>query len=161
MLNEMAFLLFFYRCACDVPSHLYTWSFEPYTQWPAVYAGSKEIFDYFSHFCDKYNLRRFCKFKHQITGAYWREDTSEWEIEVTQLENGVVFRDRCDILINGSGVLNAWKWPDIPGLDSFKGKVMHTARWDTKYDLTGKHVGLIGNGYVSLSSPHPSCHSVF
>jgi cation diffusion facilitator CzcD-associated flavoprotein CzcO len=111
-----------------------------------VYAGSDEISLYFEKFCDKYDLRKYCKLQHEVTKASWNENKGSWDVEVTRHDTGNIIHDICDILINACGVLNAWQWPSIPGLEEYKGKLLHTARWDRKVDLEGKHVGLIGNG---------------
>ncbi|KAJ3505848.1 hypothetical protein NLJ89_g7199 [Agrocybe chaxingu] len=133
-------------CACDVASHTYTWSFEPSTKWSSVYAGSDEIFDYFKSFAEKYDLEKFCKFNHQVTKGRWDDVTAKWNLEITDLTDGKNVHDSCNILVNGCGILNAWRWPDIPGLEKYKGPLLHTANWDSRVNLTRKHVGLIGNG---------------
>lgn len=133
-------------CACDVPAHNYTWSFEPKLDWSGVYAGSGEIFNYFDTFSKKYNLRRYAKTRHQVVGATWNQDKGGYDVTIEDLTSGDKFTDWCDILVNAGGILNAWRWPAIPGLDKYKGKLLHTANWDSSVDLAGKHVGLIGNG---------------
>lgn len=67
-------------------------------------------------------------------------------MKVKDLETGQTTEDHCDILINASGILNNWQWPAIPGLDTYKGTLLHTANWNDNIDLTGRNVGLIGNG---------------
>ncbi|KJA16156.1 hypothetical protein HYPSUDRAFT_322622 [Hypholoma sublateritium FD-334 SS-4] len=133
-------------CACDVPAHIYTYSFEPNPNWSSVYSGSREIRDYFLSFANKYGLDKYIKLQHQVSGAVWNDKTGQWDVDITNLENGSVIHDSCAIFISAVGVLNAWKWPTIPGLHDFKGPVLHTARWDPSVNLEGKHVGLIGNG---------------
>lgn len=133
-------------CACDVPAHNYTWSFEPKLDWSAVYAGSGEIFNYFDTFSKKHNLRRYCKARHQVIGASWNHQKGGYDVKIADLVSGREFTDWCDILVNAGGILNAWRWPAIPGLEKYKGKLLHTANWDSSVDLSGKHVGLIGNG---------------
>ncbi|EPE24253.1 FAD/NAD(P)-binding protein [Glarea lozoyensis ATCC 20868] len=133
-------------CACDVPSHNYTWSFEPKLDWTGVYSSSKEIFQYFDSFANKYGLKNYIKTEHQVTGAYWNDRTGGYDVKVRDTKNGQQFSQHCDILINASGILNNWRWPAIPGLQKYKGTLLHTANWDDNVDLTGKHVGLIGNG---------------
>lgn len=137
-----------YRCACDIPSHSYTWSFEPKTDWSSVYAGSNEIFKYFNDFADKYGLRQYVRTNHQVVSANWNHRRDGYDIAVRSLDSNQVIHDRCDILINATGILNSWRWPDIPGLDKYKGALLHTANWDDNVQLEGKRVGLIGNGYV-------------
>ncbi|KJA23554.1 hypothetical protein HYPSUDRAFT_66239 [Hypholoma sublateritium FD-334 SS-4] len=133
-------------CACDIPAHVYTYTFEPNPNWSSVYSGSREIRDYFLSFAKKYELHKYIKLRHQVSGAVWNDKTGQWDVDIANLENGSVMHDSCDIFISAVGVLNAWKWPTIPGLHDFKGPVLHTARWDSSVNLEGKHVGLIGNG---------------
>ncbi|KAK3066148.1 hypothetical protein LTS18_001965, partial [Coniosporium uncinatum] len=133
-------------CACDVPSHNYTWSFEPKPDWSAVYAGSREIFNYFDHFSKKHGIDQYVKTKHQVVHAKWNDHKAGYDVQIKDLRSGEVIDDYCDILINASGILNNWRWPAIPGLKNYKGTLLHTANWDSSVDLTGKHVGLIGNG---------------
>lgn len=79
-------------------------------------------------------------------GSQWDESDARWKVAVKDLVSGNVVHDECDILINAGGILNNWRWPAIPGLFDYKGKLLHTANWDESVDLTGKNVGLIGNG---------------
>jgi cation diffusion facilitator CzcD-associated flavoprotein CzcO len=134
------------RCACDVPAHNYTWSFEPKLDWSGVYASSKEIFKYFDDFACKYKLKQYIKPSHQVSGAYWNHEKGGYDVKITNLEDGSEVLDYCDVLINASGILNNWRWPAIPGLDKYKGTLLHTANWDDQVNMAGKHVGLIGNG---------------
>ncbi|KAI0444838.1 hypothetical protein F4803DRAFT_510002 [Xylaria telfairii] len=137
-------------CACDVPSHTYTWSFEPKPDWSSVYASSKEIYEYFEGFAKKYNLHQYIRFQHQVVGAYWNNDMGEYNINIKDTANDLMAADHCDILINAGGVLNNWRWPNIPGLSDYKGTLLHTANWDETVQLEGKHVGLIGNGSSAI-----------
>lgn len=111
-----------------------------------MYAGSGEIFNYFDTFSRKYGLRKYCKTRHQVVKATWDNTRGGYHVLVHDLGNNTHHEDYCDILINAGGILNAWRWPAIPGLDKYKGTLLHTANWDTSVDLAGKHVGLIGNG---------------
>lgn len=133
-------------CACDVPSHNYTWSFEPKLDWSAVYPPAKEIFDYFEGFAQKYGLHQYVRLQHQVVGAEWNHDKGGYDVKVQDNTTGTVITDHCDILVNAGGILNNWRWPAIPGLDKYKGTLLHTAAWDDSVSLEGKHVGLIGNG---------------
>ncbi|KAF8240258.1 FAD/NAD(P)-binding domain-containing protein [Tricholoma matsutake] len=146
-------------CACDVPAHMYTWSFEPNPDWSAVYASSDEIWGYFDAFATKYDLFKYCKTKHMVSGARWNESTGGWDIQIIDLNTGSTFHDQCDIFINAGGVLNSWKWPSIPGLNDFKGVLLHTANYDRTTDLKGKHVGIIGNGSSAIQTL-PAIHPV-
>jgi len=146
ILSSVLSYITFNRCACDIPAHTYTWSFDPNPSWSSVYAGSDEIHQYFKRFSDKHGLVKYYQLRHEVTEAVWHDDKGVWVVCITDLEtqNKIVWE--CDILVNASGVLNAWKWPDIPGLEKYTGKLLHTAAWDTTVDLKDKHVGLIGNG---------------
>ncbi|KAF8226831.1 FAD/NAD(P)-binding domain-containing protein [Tricholoma matsutake] len=146
-------------CACDIPAHTYTWSFEPNPDWSQVYAGSDEIWNYFDAFATKYDLHKYCKMNHMVSGARWNESTGGWDVEITDLDTGSILHDQCDILINAIGTLNAWKWPAISGLHDFKGVLLHTANYDRATDLTGKHVGIIGNGASGIQIL-PAIHPV-
>lgn len=96
----------------------------------------------------RFNLGEKTKVAHQVVGAKWNEDEGKWHVEINDLANNQILHDSCDVLVNAGGILNAWRWPAIPGLHDYKGKIMHSAAWDQEFDLTGKHVGLIGNGQV-------------
>lgn len=95
---------------------------------------------------NEHGLGKYCKTNHKVIGARWNESKSHWEVQVEDLTRGQVSEVECDILINASGILNHWRWPAIPGLDTYKGKLLHSASWDESLDLSGKNVGLIGNG---------------
>ncbi|GAB7356238.1 hypothetical protein MBLNU459_g7055t1 [Dothideomycetes sp. NU459] len=133
-------------CACDVPSHCYTWSFEPKTDWSATYASSTEIYDYFKSFSDKYGLARYIQLQHKVSGAEWDPKTSLWNVEVLDTATGKTVHDRAHILVNAGGILNAWRYPPIPGIHDYKGELVHSAAWNQDLVLEGKTVGLIGNG---------------
>ncbi|KAI1423213.1 hypothetical protein F5Y12DRAFT_786187 [Xylaria sp. FL1777] len=137
-------------CACDVPAHNYTWSFEPKLDWSSVYAPAQEIYDYFDGFAQKYNLHQYVRLQHQVIGAYWNNDKDEYDITIKDIASNLVISDHCHILINAGGILNHWHWPNIPGLDDYKGTLLHTAKWDETVELEGKHVGLIGNGSSAI-----------
>ncbi|KAF4964680.1 hypothetical protein FSARC_7387 [Fusarium sarcochroum] len=133
-------------CACDIPSHSYQLSFESWTRWEKVFAGSGEILEYWKRVADKYNVRDKVQFEKKCIGAHWSETSSKWIVHVKDLKTGVCFQDDCDVLMTGEGVLNEWKWPDITGIETFKGKLLHSANWDTDYDVEGKAVAVIGAG---------------
>ena len=94
-------------CACDVPAHIYTYTFEPNPDWKSYYAFSPDIQEYFLSFCEKYGLRKYIKLQHKVIGAVWHEDKGQWAVEVEH--SGEKFTDWCDILMNGSGLLNQYR----------------------------------------------------
>ena len=111
-----------------------------------MYVGNEEIKSYFKGFASKYNLWQYINMNREIVHAEWQEDPGQWSIQVKDVVTGSVTEHTCDIFINGSGILNNWRWPDIPRLGNFKGKLLHSANYDEKFDLRNKVVGLIGNG---------------
>ena len=84
--------------------------------------------------------------RHQIVNAVWNNEKNGYDVKIRNLRTNEEIDDFCDILINAGGILNSWRWPAIPGLEKYRGTLVHTANWDESIDLTGKHVGLIGNG---------------
>jgi cation diffusion facilitator CzcD-associated flavoprotein CzcO len=124
----------------------YTWSFEPKTDWSANYASASEIRQYFVDFCARYDLQKYIRLEHQVLSAEWSQDDAQWNIAVQNLQNNTQVQTTAQVLINATGVLNNWTWPQIDGLHSFKGKLLHSAAWEENVDLENKVVGLIGNG---------------
>ncbi|KAL3473527.1 hypothetical protein BJX99DRAFT_233655 [Aspergillus californicus] len=131
-------------CACDIPAHTYQASFEPNKEWSTFYAAAPEIHKYWKGVSCKYGCEKHIKFNHQVCGATWDGVQSKWTLQVKN--DGKVFEDQCDVVVSASGALNEWKWPTIPGLHDFKGKLLHSASWDESYDYSGKRVAVIGNG---------------
>ncbi|KAK7733127.1 hypothetical protein SLS53_008315 [Cytospora paraplurivora] len=146
-------------CACDYDAHNYVYSWEPKNDWTSVYASAAEIQGYFEDFAEKYDLHRYCKFNTTVTKAEWLQDVGKWQL--SSQSDGIDHNDQYDILINGSGLLNCYKWPKIEGLVDFSGTKLHSAAWpDTAVDTAGKRVGLIGNGSSGqqlLEALHPGC----
>lgn len=133
-------------CACDVPSHNYVYSFEPKADFSSVYAGSREIQDYFASFVQKYGLEEYLRLSHSVQKATWAEDEGHWRVEVKNLLTGEVRKDWCHILVHATGYLNVPSWPVLPGLDDYEGVKLHSANYDTSVSLEGKDVLLIGAG---------------
>ncbi|EXL38935.1 hypothetical protein FOCG_18434 [Fusarium oxysporum f. sp. radicis-lycopersici 26381] len=135
-------------CACDVPAHIYTYSFEPNTEWSCYYANSAEIYDYFLRFAKKYDLEKYAQLRTTVISATWDENEGKWAVKLSQ--DGKERMDYCDVLMNGSGVVNKAKWPDVPGLSSYNGTIAHSATWDPAISWEGKRVALIGTGSSSV-----------
>lgn len=130
--------------ACDVPAHIYTFPFEPNPDWSAYYASGEEIWHYFKRTVDKYELGRGLKLGHRVQKAEFDEESGKWKLEVKN-KDGVI-HDECDVLVSAVGFLSNWRWPDIDGLHSFKGRLMHSAVWEKDFDWKGQRVAVIGNG---------------
>lgn len=139
--------------ACDVPAHIYTFSWEPNPDWSSFYAKGQEIWEYIRRTTTKYSLDEKVQFKSKVVSSVWDEASGKWLLEVEQTGadgKTTTIKDTADVLINGSGILNKWTWPSIPGLDTFKGTKLHSAKWDTSLDWAGKRVGIIGNGSSAI-----------
>ncbi|MFJ2268565.1 flavin-containing monooxygenase [Streptomyces sp. NPDC087849] len=132
-------------CACDVPSHLYSFSFAPNPEWPRTFSGQEHIRAYLEHVADTFGLRPHIRLNHEVMRMSWDRDALHWVIETG---NGATFT--ADVVVSATGPLSDPRTPDIPGLDSFPGKVFHSARWDHDYDLTGKRVAMIGTGASAI-----------
>ncbi|KAK4942831.1 hypothetical protein LTR66_014662 [Elasticomyces elasticus] len=136
---------------CDVPAHIYTLLDIPNPDWPAFYATGGEIQEYLLKIKKQYNLDRDVVYNSKVTSAIWDDKEGKWHVKVNK--NGEEIEDSCDILINGSGVLNAWSWPNIKGLHDFKGHLSHSAdykEWSKKQNFDGKRVAVIGNGSSAI-----------
>lgn len=132
-------------CACDVPSHLYSFSFAPNPEWPRTFSGQEHIRAYLEHVADTFGLRPHLRLNHEVTMMRWDGDELHWVIESA---NGTTVL--ADVVVSATGPLSDPKMPDIPGLADFPGKVFHSARWDHDADLTGKRVAMIGTGASAI-----------
>jgi cation diffusion facilitator CzcD-associated flavoprotein CzcO len=131
-------------CACDVPSHLYSFSFAPNPDWPRTFSGQQHIRAYLEHVADVFRLRPHLRFNAEVKMMTWDAEKLRWEIETSS------GRLSADIVVSATGPLSDPKIPEIPGLDSFPGKVFHSARWDHDYDLRGKRVAMVGTGASAI-----------
>jgi cation diffusion facilitator CzcD-associated flavoprotein CzcO len=131
-------------CACDVPSHLYSFSFEPNPEWTQTYSPQPEIWDYLRRCADKYDLRPHIRLNTPVESATWLDDARRWELETP---DGAI---QARVVISGMGPLTEPRVPDLPGLDTFEGATFHSARWDHDFDPAGKRVASIGTGASAI-----------
>ncbi|KAL2844107.1 hypothetical protein BJY01DRAFT_264097 [Aspergillus pseudoustus] len=131
-------------CQCDIPAHNYAYSFEPNFEWPNYYATSQQIYEYLKKTAHKYGVENFIKYNHSIKKAVWNEIEGKWHVWVQNGDH--IFVDICDVFVNAGGILNNWKWPDIEGIQTFRGTLLHSANYDESYSCEGKRVAVIGNG---------------
>lgn len=131
-------------CACDVPSHLYSFSFAPNPDWPRTFSGQEHIRAYLEHVTDVFRLRPHIRLNSEVLRMTWDSEKLRWDIETAS------GRLSADLVVSATGPLSDPKIPDIPGLDSFPGKVFHSARWDHDYDLRGKRVAMVGTGASAI-----------
>jgi cation diffusion facilitator CzcD-associated flavoprotein CzcO len=132
-------------CACDIPSHLYSFSFEPKPDWKNPFSYQPEIWDYLKALTEKYGLRRYIEFDSLVDRAHWDDDEHRWHVFTT---DGREFVGQ--FLISGAGALHIPSIPDIGGRDEFQGAAFHSAEWDHSVDLTGKRVAMIGTGASAI-----------
>ncbi|RYP76146.1 hypothetical protein DL771_001970 [Monosporascus sp. 5C6A] len=133
-------------CRCDVPSHNYQFSWRPNPAWSNFFSSAEEIEKYLNETCEEEHMLDSIKTRHEVSGAWWDEDRGLWDLNVVDLETGEEFQDQANFIIDGSGILNNWKWPDIPNLESYEGDLIHTANWPKDFDYANKTVAIIGNG---------------
>lgn len=160
--------------------------------WSAFYSTGPEIQQYLEHMVDKYTLRPYIKLRHRVVSARYLEESGKWLLTIKRPRNNVgeateqnppklnkpnyddweEFQDTADILFTGVGALSRWNWPDIEGLDTFAGKVIHSAQWETGNDTkcweesvadwSDKKVGVIGvvSGPSTLKSSSYFCSGI-
>ena len=128
------------------------------TKLTRVGGSASEITEYFEEVCEVFGLKKYMHFNTTCYHAEWLDLEGQWKIHCRETApDGTVreFVDFADILLNNCGIQNDWKWPDIEGLDLFKGKLLHTARWDAGYQAEqwkGQDVAVIGGGASSVQT---------
>lgn len=128
-------------CACDVPSHFYSFSFETRSTWSRVYPPREEIYGYLSELADMYRLRSKTRFNAEVASASFDEKAQKWTLK---LSNGDTLTT--DVVVTALGQLNRPKVPEFKGADTFKGAIFHSAQWQHDAPIDGKKVAVIGNG---------------
>ncbi|GAA3242865.1 flavin-containing monooxygenase [Dactylosporangium siamense] len=131
-------------CACDVPSHVYSFSFALNPAWSSTYSPQPEIWAYLRDCADRYALRPSIRFDTDVRQASWDATAGHWRIETSQ--RGSQREWTADVLISAGGPLNEPVIPKLPGLETFRGETFHSSRWNHDHDLTGRRVAVIGTG---------------
>jgi cation diffusion facilitator CzcD-associated flavoprotein CzcO len=132
-------------CACDIPSHLYSFSFAPSTEWTRMYPGRREIHDYLKRCVERYDLSPYLRLNTRFQEAIWDESEGVWNATA-----GDGMRIRARVLVSGMGALHVPRYPDLKGLDRFKGPAFHSSTWDHHVVLDGKNVAVVGTGASSI-----------
>jgi cation diffusion facilitator CzcD-associated flavoprotein CzcO len=132
-------------CACDVQSHLYSYSFEPNPDWSRMFARQGEIWTYLRACADKYGLRPHLRFGADVVSARWDDAAQRWHVGT---RDGRRFTGR--VLVSGMGGLSNPAIPDLPGKAAFQGVQFHSAQWRHDVDLTGKRIAVIGTGASAI-----------
>ncbi|CAF1303579.1 unnamed protein product [Adineta steineri] len=145
-------------CACDVPSNLYSFSFQPNPNWSHFFGRQPEIAKYLEHCTDKYDIRRHIHFNTTVTQLKWIEKQQLWQ--VTTRSDDQEYQLFARIVIAGSGPLSNASYPrDIDGIDKFKGEMCHTAEWNKAINFENKRVVVIGTGASAIQAV-PEIHKM-
>jgi cation diffusion facilitator CzcD-associated flavoprotein CzcO len=131
-------------CACDVPSHLYSFSFAPNPAWTRTFSPQAEIQAYLRACADRYDVRRRVRFGHELLDAAWDDEAQHWRIETAK--GSLTAR----VLVLATGALSAPAIPRLAGLERFEGTTFHSAGWDHGHDLAGERVAVIGTGASAI-----------
>ena len=132
-------------CCCDIPSHLYSFSFEQSAEWSRKYPPQQEIYHYLQRCAEKHNLIPKIRFGSEVVETRYCDDRKRW---LLTLQSGDQIL--ANFVIAGKGPLHIPNLPQVPGLESFKGRVFHSSQWDHSYDLDGKRVAVIGTGASAI-----------
>jgi cation diffusion facilitator CzcD-associated flavoprotein CzcO len=132
-------------CACDVPSHMYSFSYELNPDWSRMFAPQAEIWDYLRRCADKYDLRRHIRYGSAVEALEWDDEDRHWRIS---LSDGSLLTAKA--VVSGVGALHVPSYPAIPGAERFEGTAFHSSNWDRSCDLTGKRVAVIGTGASAI-----------
>jgi cation diffusion facilitator CzcD-associated flavoprotein CzcO len=133
-------------CQCDIPSHLYSFSFALNPDWGRTYAMQREIEDYLRDVTTRFGLRPHIRTGCEVADATWDDAAERWHVTT---EDGAY---TADILVAAPGPLSEPSIPDLPGLDTFAGTTFHTANWNHDHDLTGRRVAVIGTGASAIQA---------
>jgi cation diffusion facilitator CzcD-associated flavoprotein CzcO len=131
--------------AVDVPGTTYSYWFEPNPHWSRLFPPGEELNQYAQDVADKYDVRRHMRFNTTVESARWDEDARVWQVTLAGGES-VTTR----FLITATGFLSQPHMPEIPGIESFDGKIVHTTAWDHSYEFAGRRVALIGTGATAV-----------
>jgi len=132
-------------CGCDIPSHLYSYSFEPNPDWPEVFSAQPDILAYIEGVVEKHGLSKHIRFHSEVTSAIWDEAEHVWRITTAD-----GFSLTAEALVTAWGQLNRPKLPPIEGRDNFDGPAFHSAQWRNEVPLDGQRVAVIGNGASAI-----------
>jgi len=133
--------------ACDVPSHLYSYSFFQNPYWSRAFSRQKEILEYLQDTASRFGVYPNIKFGMRVKQNTWNKETNKWTVETS---SGEIFTG--NVLVSGCGGLHVPKLPNFKGMEEFEGEAFHTAQWKPDYDPTNKKVGIIGTGASAVQT---------
>ena len=132
-------------CACDIPSMLYSFSFEPHVRWSRIYPQQPELLAYLQRTAKKQGVYDKIRFNSDLAEARFDDASGTWAVTLT---SGEVLRSR--VVVSAMGPLNKPNYPAIPGRTTFTGASFHSSQWDYSIDLAGKNVVVIGTGASAI-----------
>jgi cation diffusion facilitator CzcD-associated flavoprotein CzcO len=133
-------------CQCDIPSHLYSFSFAPNPDWSRTYPKQPELRDYLRGCAERFGVYDRIRFDTKVEEAAWDERAGRWTLDTSR---GTY---TADVVIAAPGPLSEPSIPDLPGLEDFEGTVFHTARWNHDHDLKGRKVAFVGTGASAIQA---------
>ncbi|HEX7819136.1 MAG TPA: NAD(P)/FAD-dependent oxidoreductase [Sphingobium sp.] len=131
--------------AVDTPNHFYSYSFRTSSDWDHYFAQGPEIIKYIRAVYAESGVKEHIRFEQEVLRAEWDDRAQHWAVTIRR-KDGSEYTETAKAVVSGTGLLNRPSIPDIAGMDSFKGPLFHSARWDHGVDLTGKRVVQIGTG---------------
>lgn len=137
-------------CACDVPTALYSYSFESNPDWSRVLSPATELWEYLNRVAEKYDLHRHMRFGVEVRKAEWIETKARWRLTIVRLEDGAESHHESQFLFSATGQIVRPRELDVPGVEKFNGPVFHSAQWRQDVDLTDKRVVVFGNGCTGV-----------
>jgi cation diffusion facilitator CzcD-associated flavoprotein CzcO len=132
-------------CACDVPSHLYSFSFDLWPEWSRMYPGQQEIHDYLKRCVQHYELASHIRLNTRFQEAIWSESEGLWHARA-----GEGMRIQARVLVSGMGALHVPQYPGLKGIESFSGRKFHSSNWNHDVGLEGKNVAVVGTGASAI-----------
>jgi 4-hydroxyacetophenone monooxygenase len=136
-------------CGVDTPSHLYSFSFAPRSDWSHYFAPAHQLRSYFRDLAEDHDLLPSIEFGTEVLSAVWDDETCRWTVTARDAD-GCERTHTANVLVSGVGHFNRPHIPPIAGLDDFAGPCMHTARWDHTVDLAGKRIAVVGSGASAM-----------
>jgi cation diffusion facilitator CzcD-associated flavoprotein CzcO len=132
-------------CACDIPSHLYSFSFDRNPNWSRMYSGRDEIQSYLKSCAQRFGVNPYIRVNTRMKEAVWDEGSALWRVTTG---DGATIRAR--VLVSAVGALHVPRFPEIPGMEKFAGPAFHSTWWDASVPLEGKRVAVIGTGASAI-----------
>ncbi|EKM58936.1 uncharacterized protein PHACADRAFT_205130 [Phanerochaete carnosa HHB-10118-sp] len=139
--------------ACDVPALCYQFSFALSTEFSSYYPPGEETLHYLQDVATRIGVPKYTEFNRKVVNASWSESEGKWTLEIERTDDGSHFQDSAHLVISAIGILNRWTMPDIPGINDFRGSLVHTANWtlgQVNSSWADRRVAVIGSGSTAI-----------